>query len=83
MEGVWHHDEYNFILDGFGLWQSGNTGIPTSQNRSTWSAYTDVPIFLVQKNTKNFTVSIFIRYNYADTVPSILARAYLTIIVLN
>ena len=34
-------------------WASGV--IATSQNRNMRSAYTDVPIFLAQKNTKNVT----------------------------
>ena len=46
--------------------------ILTSQNRSTWSTYMDIHIFLIQKNTKNVTISLFIRYNYADAVPLML-----------
>ena len=34
--------------------------IVTSQNRNMRSAYTDIPIFLAQKNTKNVTK----RYGY-------------------
>ena len=45
--------------------------IPTSQNRNTRSAYTDVPIFLAQKNTKNVTKrnGFYFYPLYADTVP--------------
>ena len=41
-------------------WVSGV--IATSQNHNMRSAYTDVPIFLAQKNTKNVTKHLFIRY---------------------
>ena len=44
-------------------WGSGV--IATSQNRNTRSAYTDVPIFLAQKNIykkRHVMVFIFIRY---------------------
>ena len=47
--------------------------IPTSQNHNTRNAYTDVPIFLVQKNTKNITErhGFYFYPLYADTEPLI------------
>ena len=51
-------------------WVSGV--ILTSQNRNTWSTYTDIPIFLALKSTKtslNVTVSVFIRYVLIYIVP--------------
>ena len=49
----------------------GSGVIATSQNRNTRSAYTDIPIFLAQKNTKNVTKrhSFYFYPLYADTVP--------------
>ena len=45
--------------------------IATSQNHNMQSAYTDVPIFLSQKNTKNVTKrhGFYFYPLYVDTVP--------------
>ena len=45
--------------------------IPMSQNHNTQSAYTDILIFLAQKNTENVTKrhSFYYYPLYADTVP--------------
>ena len=45
--------------------------IATSQNRNMQSAYTEFPFYWprkIQKMSLNVMVSIFSRYNYADTV---------------
>ena len=41
----------------------------TSQNRNMWSAYTDVPIFLAQKNTITKRHDFYYCPLYTDTVP--------------
>lgn len=45
--------------------------IPTSQNHNTRSTYTNLPIFLVHKNTKDVTKrhSFYYYRLYANTVP--------------
>ena len=45
--------------------------IAMSQNRNMRSAYTDIPIFLAQKNTKKVTKhhGFYFYLLYADTVP--------------
>ena len=64
------HRQYYTSRSGMGKWCD-----PDITNCNTWSAYTDIPIFLTQKNTKKNVTKrhgFYFYPLYSDTVPLII-----------